>query len=71
MWFVYLHIVLPEASWYHGPLLEQHADKYSPGVRLRLEMGRYILAEDHLRAMHARAALRRRATARAEPGSSR
>src|SRR5438045_5272130 len=42
----YLHIVLPEASWYHAPLLEQHADKYSPGVRLRLEMGRYILAED-------------------------
>jgi aspartyl-tRNA(Asn)/glutamyl-tRNA(Gln) amidotransferase subunit A len=56
---VYLHIVLPEASWYHGPLLEQHADKYSPGVRLRLEMGRYILAEDYARAMHARAELRR------------
>ena len=56
---VYLHIVLPEASWYHAPLLEQHADKYSPGVRLRLEMGRYILAEDYLRAMHARTALRR------------
>ena len=56
---VYLHIVLPEAAWYHGPLLEQHADKYSPGVRLRLEMGRYILSEDYLRAMHARAALRR------------
>ena len=56
---VYLHIVLSEASWYHAPLLEQHADKYSPGVRLRLEMGRYILAEDYLRAMHARMALRR------------
>jgi aspartyl-tRNA(Asn)/glutamyl-tRNA(Gln) amidotransferase subunit A len=56
---VYLHIVLPEAAWYHAPLLDAHADKYSPGVRLRLEMGRYILAEDNLRAMHARAALRR------------
>ena len=56
---VYLHIVLPEASWYHGPLLEQHADKYSPGVRLRLEMGRSIQAEDYLRAMHARRALQR------------
>jgi Asp-tRNA(Asn)/Glu-tRNA(Gln) amidotransferase A subunit family amidase len=56
---VYLHIVLPEASWYHAPLLEQHAGKYSPGVRLRLEMGRYILAEDYLRAMHARMVLRR------------
>jgi aspartyl-tRNA(Asn)/glutamyl-tRNA(Gln) amidotransferase subunit A len=56
---VYLHIVLPEAAWYHAPLLERHADKYSPGVRLRLEMGRYILGEDYLRAMHARQALQR------------
>ena len=56
---VYLHIVLPEAAWYHAPLLERHAGEYSPGVRLRLEMGRYVLAEDYLRAMHARAALRR------------
>jgi len=55
---VYLHIVLPEASWYHASLLERYADKYSPGVRLRLEMGRYVLAEDYVRAMHARAALR-------------
>ena len=56
---VYLHIVLPEASWYHAPLLDRHGDQYSPGVRLRLEMGRYIQAEDYLRAMHARMALRR------------
>jgi len=56
---VYLHIVLPEASWYHAALLERHADKYSPGVRLRLEMGRYVLAEDYVRAIHARAALGR------------
>ena len=56
---VYLHIVLPEASWYHAPLLEAHAGGYSPGVRLRLEMGRYVLAEDYLRAMHARAVLRK------------
>jgi len=55
---VYLHIVLPEAAWYHAPLLDRHAGKYSPGVRLRLEMGRYILAEDYLRAMHLRMALR-------------
>ncbi len=56
---VYLHIVLPEASWYHAALLERYADKYSPGVRLRLEMGRYIAAEDYVRAMHARTVLRR------------
>src|SRR5262245_12128737 len=55
---VYLHIVLPEASWYHAALLERYADKYSPAVRLRLEMGRYVLAEDYVRAMHARASLR-------------
>ena len=47
---VYLHIVLPEASEYHAPMLERHPDSYSPGVRLRLEMGRYVLAEDYIRA---------------------
>lgn len=51
---VYLHIVLPEAAWYHTPTLERHADLYSPGVRLRIEMGRYVLAEDYVRAMHLR-----------------
>ena len=56
---VYLHIVLPEAAWYHAPLLRDYADAYSPGVRLRLEMGRYILAEDYARALHARSVLRR------------
>ena len=56
---VYLHIVLPEAAWYHAPLMDAYADDYSPGVRLRIEMGRYVLAEDYLRAMHGRALLRR------------
>jgi Asp-tRNA(Asn)/Glu-tRNA(Gln) amidotransferase A subunit family amidase len=51
---VYLHIVLPEASEYHAPLLEKHGDRYSPNVRLRLEMGRYILAEDYVRALRLR-----------------
>ena len=54
---VYLHIVLPEASWFHAPLLAAHADAYSPAVRLRLEMGGYVLAEDYCRAMHLRAQL--------------
>jgi aspartyl-tRNA(Asn)/glutamyl-tRNA(Gln) amidotransferase subunit A len=56
---VYLHIVLPEASWFHAPMLKQHADRYSPGVRLRIEMGRYILAEDYVRAMFLRSVLTR------------
>lgn len=51
---IYLHIVLPEASWYHAATIESHAARYSPGVRLRLEMGRYILAEDYVRAMRLR-----------------
>jgi aspartyl-tRNA(Asn)/glutamyl-tRNA(Gln) amidotransferase subunit A len=55
---VYLHIVLPEASWYHAESLERFADRYSPGVRLRLEMGRYVLAEDYVRAMGIRNVLR-------------
>ena len=56
---VYLHIGLPESAWYHAPLLETQADRYSPGVRRRIELGRYVLAEDYLRAMHAREVLRR------------
>jgi aspartyl-tRNA(Asn)/glutamyl-tRNA(Gln) amidotransferase subunit A len=55
----YLHIVLPEAAWEHAVLLETHADRYSPGVRMRLEMGRYVMAEDYVRAMRIRDALRR------------
>ena len=54
---VYLHICLPEASCYHAAGLARHPDSYSPGVRLRLEMGRYILAEDYVRAMRLRAEL--------------
>lgn len=56
---VYLHIVLPEAAWYHAVTIATHADRYSPGVRLRLEMGRYVLAEDYVRALHLRTTLRR------------
>ncbi len=55
----YLHIVLPEAAWQHARLLETHADLYSPNVRMRLEMGRYVLAEDYVRAMRIREVLTR------------
>ena len=51
---VYLHIVLPEASHHHAGYLERSPSLYSPGVRVRLEMGRYLLAEDYVRAMHLR-----------------
>jgi aspartyl-tRNA(Asn)/glutamyl-tRNA(Gln) amidotransferase subunit A len=56
---IYLHIVLSEAAAYHAATLESVPDKYTPNVRLRLEMGRYILAEDYARAMAGREALRR------------
>jgi aspartyl-tRNA(Asn)/glutamyl-tRNA(Gln) amidotransferase subunit A len=54
---VYLHIVLPEASRFHARFLEQSPHLYSPGVRVRLEMGRYLLAEDYIRALDLRKAL--------------
>lgn len=55
---VYLHIVLPEASQYHAQFLDRYAALYSPGVRIRLEMGRYLLAEDYVRAQRLRDRLR-------------
>jgi aspartyl-tRNA(Asn)/glutamyl-tRNA(Gln) amidotransferase subunit A len=54
---VYLHIVLPEAAAYHAPFLGRHPSAYSPGVRIRLEMGGYVLAEDYVRAMRLREVL--------------
>jgi aspartyl-tRNA(Asn)/glutamyl-tRNA(Gln) amidotransferase subunit A len=56
---VYLHIALPEAAAYHATMLDSRPDQYTPNVRVRLEMGRYILAEDYARAMSGRSALQR------------
>ena len=55
----YLHIALAEAAAYHAKTLESRAGDYTPNVRLRLEMGRYILAEDYVRALRARDVLTR------------
>ena len=51
---IYLHLVLPEAAAFHAATLDRCPERYSPNVRLRLEMGRYVLAEDYLRALAAR-----------------
>ena len=51
---IYLHIVLSEAAAYHAKTLETRGDDYTPNVRQRLEMGRYILAEDYVRALRGR-----------------
>ena len=56
---VYLHISLADAAAYHGETLESVPDRYTPNVRLRLEMGRYILAEDYARALAGREVLTR------------
>jgi aspartyl-tRNA(Asn)/glutamyl-tRNA(Gln) amidotransferase subunit A len=56
---VYLHASLPEAAAYHAASLEALPGHYTKNVRLRLEMGRYVLAEDYVRAQTARAVLRR------------
>jgi aspartyl-tRNA(Asn)/glutamyl-tRNA(Gln) amidotransferase subunit A len=51
---IYLHIVLSEAAALHAKTLDSRADDYTPNVRIRLEMGRYILAEDYVRALRGR-----------------
>jgi aspartyl-tRNA(Asn)/glutamyl-tRNA(Gln) amidotransferase subunit A len=51
---IYVHLALPEAAAYHARTLESRPDDYTPNVRLRLEMARYILGEDHVRALRGR-----------------
>ena len=63
---VYLHLQLPEASAYHAPMLEARPNLYTPPVRQRLEMGRYVLAEDYVRARDGADALRREVDAALE-----
>jgi aspartyl-tRNA(Asn)/glutamyl-tRNA(Gln) amidotransferase subunit A len=50
--------VLAEAAAYHGPTLERRPQDYTAAVRLRLEMARYVLAEDYVRAQRGRDVLR-------------
>ena len=63
---VYLHTSLPEATAYHAGWLASAPERYTRNVRLRLEMGRYVLAEDYVRAQAARAVLRREVDAALE-----
>jgi aspartyl-tRNA(Asn)/glutamyl-tRNA(Gln) amidotransferase subunit A len=55
---IYLAIVLAEAAAYHARTLEAMPHAYTPPVRLRFEAGRYVLAEDYLRALAGRERLR-------------
>ena len=54
---IYVHIALAEAAAYHAATLESRPQDYTENVRLRLEMGRYILAEDYARAQRGRQVL--------------
>jgi len=55
---IYFPTVLAEGAEYHARTLEQMPDAYTPGVRARFELGRYVLAEDYLRAQRGRDRLR-------------
>ena len=55
---VYVHIHSSEGATYHARTLETQADRYTPAVRRRLEVGRYVLAQDYLRALDGRGVLR-------------
>ena len=63
---IYLHIQLADASAYHAATLEAMPERYTEAVRLRLEMGRYVLAEDYVRALAGRDTLAREVDAALE-----
>jgi aspartyl-tRNA(Asn)/glutamyl-tRNA(Gln) amidotransferase subunit A len=54
---VYLHLVLGDAAEYHGRTLTTRPRDYTPNVRLRLEMARYVMAEDYIRALRGKAVI--------------
>jgi aspartyl-tRNA(Asn)/glutamyl-tRNA(Gln) amidotransferase subunit A len=54
---VYLHLVLADAAAYHAASLQQRPHAYTDNVRIRLEMGRHVLAEDYVRALRGRAVI--------------
>lgn len=54
---VYLHLVFGDSAEYHARTLESRPQDYTTPVRLRLEMARYVLAEDYVRAMRGRAVI--------------
>jgi aspartyl-tRNA(Asn)/glutamyl-tRNA(Gln) amidotransferase subunit A len=56
---VYLHLVLADAAAYHATALERRPHAYTDNVRLRLEMGRHVLAEDYARALRGREVIAR------------
>jgi aspartyl-tRNA(Asn)/glutamyl-tRNA(Gln) amidotransferase subunit A len=54
-----MHITFGDAAAYHAGTIEAVPHLYTPGVRQRLELARYVMAEDYVRALDIREALRR------------
>lgn len=54
---VYLHLSFADAAAYHATTLESRPGDYTRPVRLRLEMARYVLAEDYVRAAKGKAVI--------------
>jgi aspartyl-tRNA(Asn)/glutamyl-tRNA(Gln) amidotransferase subunit A len=63
---VYITIVFSDAAAYHAATLDRVPERYSEMVRARLEVGRYLLAEDLSRALNGREVLRREVNAALE-----
>jgi aspartyl-tRNA(Asn)/glutamyl-tRNA(Gln) amidotransferase subunit A len=56
---VYIHIHSSEGATFHARRLDSEPERYTLVVRRRLELGRYVMAEDYVRAMEGRNRLRR------------
>jgi len=56
---IYLHLVFGDAAEYHARTLVTRPQDYTRPVRLRLEMARYVLAEDYIRALRGKALIAR------------
>ena len=52
---VYSHLSFGDAAEYHARTIESRPQDYTKPVRLRIEMARYVLAEDYVRAMRGKA----------------
>jgi aspartyl-tRNA(Asn)/glutamyl-tRNA(Gln) amidotransferase subunit A len=56
---IYLHLVFGDAAEYHARTLMTRPQDYTAPVRMRLEMARYVLAEDYIRALRGKALIAR------------
>jgi aspartyl-tRNA(Asn)/glutamyl-tRNA(Gln) amidotransferase subunit A len=66
----YMHISFGEAAAYHARTIEAVPHLYTPPVRQRIELARYVLAEDYVRAQEVREALRHQVDAALEGRSA-